>query len=135
MVNQVGRKEMVKMLKQAGPAICTRSGNGKTVNCAKMARRQARESENLPIYRYRWGNLWIYQSILSIRLSIQQCINLSIYHSINISPNQSINLTTYQFSNLLSYQSINLMIHQSINRSLYGSTIKLSIYRSINVSH
>ena len=37
MVNQVGRKKMVKMLKQTGPGIGERGENGKTVKRAKMA--------------------------------------------------------------------------------------------------
>ena len=104
MVNQVGREKMLKMLKPAGPGICTCGGNGKTVTCGKMESWQARESENLPIYRYQWANLWIYQST-----------------------NQATDLEMYQFTNLPIYQSANLSGYQPISLPIYQSTA-LSIY-------
>ena len=38
-VIQIGREKKVKALKPAGPGVCTRSGNRKTVKRANTARR------------------------------------------------------------------------------------------------
>ena len=83
------------MLKPTGPGICTRGGYGKTANRNQMATQYARESENLPIYRYQRAGLRIYQSI-----------------------NQAVSLAMYQFINLSIYQSIAQSIYQSNNKSI-----------------
>ena len=129
------------MLKPAGPGICTRGGNGKTVKRAKMESWQARGSENLPTSQYQRGNLRFYQPTKqAINLAMRQFTYLSVYLSSSQSTHQSINLSIYQTMGLLFCQSVDLpifhpsdlSIYQSINLRTYQSnyqTINLATYR------
>ena len=113
----------------------------KLLKCAKMASCWARESENLPTFRYQWADLWIYRST-------NQAIDLATYQFTNLTNNQSANQSGYRPINLTIYQSINLPIYPSINPSanvwIYQSSYQstnleishinaLSIYRSTNL--